>query len=432
MDLSMPILAAVGPQINFVALAPFGLLLAAIALLPLILGEWWHKNRNKAIFAFLVGAPIAIYLWSLPKGTEALWHGFEEYVQFIALIFSLYVIAGGIVLTGDLNATPRINLGYLAVGALIANIIGTTGASMLLIRPLLRTNRDRHNKSHLPIFFILIVSNCGGLLTPLGDPPLFMGFLRGVDFWWNLRLAPQWFLVNGYLLALFYVWDYRAYARETPRDRREEERHVHPLGVYGWKLNGFLMLCIVGAVIAKKDMTVFPVSELIMLACAIVSWVFTPQSVRAGNHYSWQPIIEVAVLFAAIFTTMIPVLVTLTQHGKGVHLTNGWEYFWLTGLFSSGLDNAPTYMAMANLAAVSNNCDGLRELSLQRPELLAAVSCGAVFMGANSYIGNGPNFMVKAIADHSGYHMPSFFGYVLMAGAILMPVYLLATLLFFI
>ena len=422
---------AAGPQLNLAAIAPFGLLLAAIAILPLAYGHWWHRNRNKAVIAALISVPLAIYLLFLPGGPNELAHGLEEYVEFIALVGSLYIIAGGIVLVGDLNARPLVNVAFLAGGAVLANVIGTIGASILLIRPLLRTNLDRHNKKHLPVFFIIVVSNCGGLLMPLG-PPLFLGFLKGVDFWWGLRLWPQWLLVNGYVLALFYLWDLWAYRRETPRDRSDEAIHIHPLRLFGWALNGPLMLGVIAAVILKKHWPAFPVCELLMLACAGASLIFTPRSVHEANRFTWRPIVEVAVLFAAIFVTMVPVLVLLDQHGKNVPISEPWQFFWLTGLFSSGLDNAPTYMAMAKLAAVGTGCATLSELSAQHVNLLAAVSCGAVFMGANSYIGNGPNFMVKAIAEESDYKMPSFFGYIALVAAILTPIYVAISWLFFV
>jgi Na+/H+ antiporter NhaD/arsenite permease-like protein len=302
---------------------------------------------------------------------------------------------------------------------------------MLLVRPLLRTNRDRHVKAHLPVFFIVIVSNCGGLLTPLGDPPLFLGFLGGVDFSWTLHLAPQWLMVNGYLLTLFYFTDRRAWRRETLQDVRDEQIHVHPLRLYGWMLNLPLMLGVVGAVLAKKHITVFPICEIIMVLCAAVSWRFTRRSVREANEYDWAPLLEVGILFIAIFITMVPLLALLREHGRAVALTEPWQYFWVTGLFSSGLDNAPTYVALANLAAVNAGVEDLHTLSLARPDLLAAVSCGAVFFGANSYIGNGPNFMVKAIAESHGYSLPGFFRYVMMTALILVPVYGALTVLFF-
>lgn len=422
---------AAAPQLNFATASPFALLLAVIAIGPLVFGHWWHRNRNKGFVAALVGVPIAIYLLFIPQGPEALRHGVEEYLQFIILIGSLYIIAGGIALTGDLNARPRVNLLFLACGALLANVIGTTGASMLLIRPLLRSNSERQNTSHLPVFFIMIVSNCGGLLTPIGDPPLFLGFLAGVDFWWNLRMWPQWLIVNGYLLTLFYLWDRGAWRRETLRDQLLEQQRVHPLRLYGWQINIPLMLGVITAVVLKKYIPLFPICEIIMVVCAMASLLFTRPSVREANHFAWAPIIEVAVIFAAIFVTMIPVLVLLNQHGKSIPIAEPWQYFWITGVLSSGLDNAPTYFAMAKLAVVSSGLESLPQLSIHEPDLLAAVSCGAVFMGANSYIGNGPNFMVKAIAEESGYRMPSFFGYILQATAILLPIYVVVSLCYF-
>lgn len=413
------------------AAGPFALLLAGIAVLPLAAGRWWHPNRNKGVVAGAVAVPVAVFLLTLPGGTAALAHGLEEYVSFIALLGALYVIAGGIVVTGDLPAYPRTNLLFLAGGAVLANLVGTTGASMVLVHPLLRTNCERRNTRHIPVFFIFVVSNCGGLLTPLGDPPLFLGFLKGVGFFWTARLWPQWLLANGLLLTIFYVWDRRAYRREATADLERERVRVHPLRVRGLGLNGPLMLGAVLAVLAKKAMPFFPACEVILFWLGTVSWTQTPKSLRQANKFTWEPMAEVAVLFAGIFVAMVPALALAARHGDRLGVTEPWEFFWLTGVLSSGLDNAPTYVTMGELAVGAARTDGFAGLAADAPGLLAAVSCGAVFMGANSYIGNGPNFMVKAIAEKSGYAMPSFFGYVLLAAAVLGPIYVLMTVAFF-
>jgi len=427
------IASAAGPPLDPPAWAagPFALLLAAVALLPLVAGRWWHRNRNKGVVAGAVAGAVALFLLTQPGGTAALLHGLEEYASFIVLLTALYVIAGGIVLAGDLPARPRTNTLFLAGGAVLANVIGTTGASMVLIHPVLRTNSARENTRHVPVFFIFVVSNCGGLLTPLGDPPLFLGFLRGVDFFWTARLWPQWLLVNGLVLAVFYVWDRRAYAREREEDRKREADRVHPLRLRGLGLNGPLMAGAVLAVLGKKVVPWFPASELLLAGLAAASWRATPKSLRHANSFSWEPIVEVAVLFLGIFVAMVPALALLGRHGDRLGVTEPWQYFWLTGLLSSGLDNAPTYVTTAELGAVVARADGLGGLAATAPAVLAAVSCGAVFMGANSYIGNGPNFMVKAIAEKAGYRMPSFFGYVVYAAAVLGPVFVLVTVLFF-
>ena len=407
---------------------PFVLLLGGIAVLPLAAPHWWELNRNKAAVAALLGLPVAGYLlWHGGEARHALAHELADYGSFLALLAALYVISGGIVLRGDLPARPATNAAFLAGGAVLANLIGTTGASMLLIRPLLHTNSERRHVAHVPIFFVFVVCNTGGLLTPLGDPPLFLGFLQGVDFLWTLRLWPQWLAVNGVLIAMFLVWDTLAYRRESPADIARDETQVEPLRLHGWKLNAPLLAGVVAAVVAQKYVP-RPAGELAMVLLALLSVWKTPHSVRKLNRFAWGPIVEVAVLFAGIFVTMTPALALLKQHGGKFGVTEPWQFFWLTGLLSSVLDNAPTYLTMGTLAGQGN---GFAWLSEQRPELLAAVSCGAVFMGANTYIGNGPNFMVKAIAEEGGYAMPSFGGYVLYALAVLLPVFAAMTAVFF-
>ncbi|MBX3400146.1 MAG: sodium:proton antiporter [Gemmataceae bacterium] len=422
----MPIFAAALPPLDvpMAAAGPFTLFLAAIAVLPLAAGHWWHANRNKGIVSAAIGLPIAVFLLLQPHGAAHLAHALEEYVSFIVLLGALYIIAGGIVVTGDLEAKPRVNVAFLALGAVLASVIGTTGASMVLIRPVLRTNSERRNVAHIPIFFIFIVSNCGGLLTPLGDPPLFLGFLKGVDFFWTARLWPQWLFVNGALLAIFFVWDRRAYAREKPGDIRRDIRDVIPLKVRGLRLNGPLLLGVVAAVLAKKFVPVFPVSELAMVLLAAISLRKTPRTNRELNKFAWGPIVEVAVLFAGIFVAMVPALALLHKHGAALGVTQPWQFFWITGGLSSVLDNAPTYVTMGELAVVVGGLNEFRELPAAMPAILSAISCGAVFLGAMTYIGNGPNFMVKAIAEESGYKMPSFFGYLGLAALVLLPVFL--------
>jgi Na+/H+ antiporter NhaD/arsenite permease-like protein len=416
--------AALPPlEVPMAAAGPFVLFLAAIAVLPLAAGHWWHENRNKLIVSAAIGLPIAVFLLFQPHGAGHLTHAVEEYVSFIVLLGALYIVAGGIVVTGDLEARPLTNTSFLALGALLASVIGTTGASMVLIRPVLRTNSERRNVAHIPIFFIFVVSNCGGLLTPLGDPPLFLGFLKGVDFFWTLSLWPQWLFVNCVLLAIFFVWDRRAYAREKRGDILRDIREVQQLKVRGLRLNGPLLLGIVLAVLAKKFVPVFPVSELAMVLLATISLRKTPRNNRVQNKFAWGPIVEVAVLFAGIFVAMVPALALLHKHGAALGVTQPWQFFWITGGLSSFLDNAPTYVTMGELAVVVGGLNEFRELPTAMPAVLSAISCGAVFMGAMTYIGNGPNFMVKAIAEESGYKMPSFFGYFAISAIVLLPAF---------
>ncbi|VTR98272.1 sodium:proton antiporter [Tuwongella immobilis] len=431
-------------QVTPVAAMPFVLMLLGIAVLPLVAEHWWHSNRNKGIVSVLLGLPIVVYLLAHGEaGSHRLMHAVEEYAAFILLLLALYTISGGILLTGDLPAHPRTNVMFLGLGAVLANFVGTTGASMLLIRPLLRTNSERNRKAHVPLFFIFVVSNLGGLLTPLGDPPLFLGFLKGVSFFWTLSLWPQWLVANGIVLAVFYVWDSLAYRNETVRDRYKDERMVEPLKLHGAILNGVLLLGVLLVVIFQSPqvgeafgklvgggnlMIPKPFGEVAMASLTLLSVLFTAKDVRQRNQFTWGPIVEVAVLFVGIFVTMVPALMLLEANRETLGVTQPWQYFWLTGSLSAFLDNAPTYVTFATLASGG---EGFGQLAVTAPTILAAVSCGAVFMGAMTYIGNGPNLMVKAISDEMGYRMPSFFGYLLRSVLVLGPVMGLITVIFF-
>lgn len=400
-----------------IAIAPFALLLLAIAIMPLVAPAFWEHNRNKAIVAALLSAPIAT--WLLMASPGALVHSVKEYASFLALLGALFVVTGGIHLEGDLRATPGRNTLLLALGAVLANALGTTGASMLLIRTVLRSNSQRSHVEHLPFFFILIVSNCGGLLTPLGDPPLFLGFLRGVPFSWTFRLLPIWLMAMAWLLGVYYFVDRRAYAREAAAALERDEREALPLRVLGWR-NIPLLLGVVGAVLLPA-----PYRELTMLALAGLSLVSGAKTARTGNDFSFGPILEVAILFAGIFVTMIPALALLERHGAELGLSRPWHFFLASGVLSSVLDNAPTYLTFLSAAQslqLENQVVGVPHA------FLAAISLGSVFMGANTYIGNGPNFMVKAIADNSGYRTASFGRHALVASLMLAPVYVLAAL----
>ncbi len=408
--------------------APFALLLLSIAVLPIVAGHWWHANWHKAMVVLLLGVPVAIYLSvSGPVTLGALVHEWEDYGSFMVMLTALYTIAGGIAIGATIPGKPWANAAILGVGAVLANVIGTTGASMVLIRPLLRANAGRDRVTHLPVFFIFIVSNTGGLLTPLGDPPLFLGFLQGVDFFWTLRLWPEWLAVNATLLAVFFALDTVQSRREVRASVPTTVDAVTMRAIRGWKLNVPLLLGVVAAVIGQKYLP-RPAGEAIMVGLTAVSLAFTPKAVRVANQFAWGPIVEVAVVFAGIFTTMVPALLLLKVHGQAIPIVQPWQYFWVTGLLSSVLDNAPTYLTIATLAA-----DGhpLSWLPGNKSDILAAISCGAVFMGANTYIGNGPNFMVKAIAEENGYAMPSFFGYLAYSGVVLLPIFAAVTWLFF-
>jgi Na+/H+ antiporter NhaD/arsenite permease-like protein len=429
---------------------PFAGLLLCIAVLPLAAPHFWERNRNKGVVAALFAAPVAAYL-VLAHGEAGLHQLLEkahEYVAFILLLGSLFVVSGGIVIRGSLSGTPLLNTALLAIGGAIASFVGTTGASMLLIRPLLRANAARRRKAHIVVFFIFVVSNCGGLLTPLGDPPLFLGFLKGVPFEWTFRLWREWLLVNGLLLLIFNLWDQRVFEREErerPGSQLEEVQRHEPLGIAGWRSLAFLA-AIVAVVYASgsglgSGGAPWPLGlqEALLLAVAVAAWVVTPRDYLRENAFGFGPIVEVAVLFAGIFVTMAPALLLLNQHAPSFGIREPWHFFWATGLLSSFLDNAPTYLTFA-ATAVGLEGAGLGgrylaeylALGPRAHEILAAISAGAVFMGANTYIGNGPNFMVKAIAEESGVAMPSFFGYMAYSGAVLIPLFVLVTFVFFV
>jgi Na+/H+ antiporter NhaD/arsenite permease-like protein len=440
-----------GANLPLYTVIPFAALLLAIATFPLMLGHWWEHNKNKAIVAGLLSLPILIYVLTLNGGSHAIVEKLHEYLSFIILLGALYVISGGIYVRGSLPGTPLANTSLLALGAVIASIIGTTGASVLLIRPLLRANQSRERKVHVVVFFIFIVSNCGGLLTPLGDPPLFLGFLKGVPFTWTLfALWKQWIVVNAVLLIIFHFWDEAVLEREELRRRGSQLEEVlkhEPLAILG-KQN-FVFLAGVVGVIAASGVIKMPIGvpEVLMVGLATAAYFFTPSSNRENNKFTFGPIIEVAVLFFGIFITMAPALLILNSWGSGQRNLLGvpfkmdqpWQFFWASGVLSSFLDNAPTYLTFAATACGMNGIvigdnPYLLELIKKGPaaeRLLAAISCGAVFMGANTYIGNGPNFMVKAIAEENGVKMPSFFGYMAYSCVILIPLFVVVTFLFF-
>jgi Na+/H+ antiporter NhaD/arsenite permease-like protein len=395
---------------------PFIVTLAGIALLPLILPAAWENNRNKAGFVLLMAVPVAAWLAARHPGMLA--HAATEYLSFLCLLGSLFAITGAIHIGGDLRATPRNNTIILAVGALLASVVGTTGASMLLIRLLLRTNSERRHTKHVPFFFILLVSNAGGLLTPLGDPPLFLGFLRGVPFTWTLRLWPIWFLAVCYLLVLFYLMDRRAYAKEAPADLAHDATSVESLTVQGKRNLGWLAVTLLAVFLPS------PVREILMVLTAAGSLLVGPQTSRQRNAFTFAPIVEVAILFAGIFVTMSPALALLESRGPALGLATPGHFFFVTGALSSVLDNAPTYLTFLTTAQSTAAVLQLPTSVVSVPgSFLAAVSAGAVLMGANTYIGNGPNFMVKSMAEGAGYRMPSFGRYALLAVAILSPVY---------
>jgi Na+/H+ antiporter NhaD/arsenite permease-like protein len=438
-----------GISISPLWIFPFASLLLCIAVLPLAAHHWWESNRNRALVSGFFALIFATYMLLSfgHAGWESLLHALlHEYLPFIVLLTALFVISGGIYIKGSLAGTPLSNSMFLVIGAVLASLIGTTGASMVLIRPLLRANQARERKVHLVVFFIFVVSNCGGLLTPLGDPPLFLGFLKGVPFSWTFQLWKEWLLVNGLLIIIGNLIDQYIFAREEKERKGSQLEQVlehEPLGIVGW--HNFIFLAGIVLVILGKGQGwggewPLGVQEALMTALTLAAYFTTKKDIRAANSFTFAPIIEVAVLFFGIFITMIAPLTVLNVHGKELGLNEPWQFFWATGLLSSFLDNAPTYLTFAATAAGSMGvsvesqkylAEFLAKGGAQATEILIAISCGAVFMGANTYIGNGPNFMVKAIAEENKVKMPSFFGYMAWSGAVLLPVLLLVTLVFF-
>ena len=410
-------------QLPLLTVVPFVALLLVIALAPLGVPRWWHHNRNKALVAFLISVPVLFYLGRTEIGRQLLLEKAHEYVGFIVVIGALFMITGGIHIEGSLAGTPLVNTAMLAIGAVLSNFLGTTGASVLLIRPLLRANQRRKRVAHIVIFFIFIVGNCGGLLTPIGDPPLLLGFLKGVPFTWTLRLWPQWLALNGILLVLFNIWD-----RWANHDEVEVPRH-EPL-----RVRGAIELTALAGVMAT---IITSGSLLVILIFAVVAYFLGSEERRTLNVFTFVPLVEVAVLFAAIFVTMTPVLEILNARAADLGLASPRQFFWAAGTLSSVLDNAPTYLAFAASAAGLQGIAphgpyiGALALDPHAAKVLAAISTGSVFMGANTYIGNAPNFMVKAIAEGSGVRMPSFFGYMAYSVGLLVPLFVLVSVVFF-
>ena len=402
-------------------IAPFAAMLVAIAILPLFAPAFWQSNLRKLAVGAALGLPVLVLY--ARHDPAALRHTGGDYLSFMVLLASLFVISGGVLVTGDIQARPAVNTAFLGVGAVLASLIGTTGASVLLIRPLLATNQERRHVAHTVVFFIFVVANIGGCLTPLGDPPLFLGYLLGVPFAWTLRLLPHWLLANGLVLAIYYFWDRRAYGREEAAAIAVDETAVQPIRVTGKRNVVFLL-----AVVASVAWLHAPYRELVMVVVSALSLTLTPRAVREANRFTFHAIAEVAALFAGIFLTMIPALDVLHARGRDLGLVKPWHFFWTTGLLSSFLDNAPTYLTFL---AIAQSLGLPPEVAGVSHQVLAAISAGAVFMGANTYIGNGPNFMVRSMAEERGVTMPSFGGYMLYSGAVLIPVFVVITLVFF-
>jgi Na+/H+ antiporter NhaD/arsenite permease-like protein len=405
-----------GPPPPFWLLAPFAILILAIAMGPLLIAPLWHR-RYPLISASLATIVIAYYL-VIRRNSAPVISALEEYISFIALIGSLFVVSGGIRIGVAGESTPFRNVVFLLLGAVLANFLGTTGAAMLLIRPWIRMNRYRITGYHI-VFFIFIVANVGGCLTPIGDPPLFLGYLRGIPFFWPLQhLWPEWLTVIGLILTVFYLLD-RANFNRAPKKIQEKETEHESFQIEGWK-NALFLGAILIAVLIRGWGAPWFISDSIMVASAWASYHFTSPSIRQGNEFTFEPLQEVAWLFLGIFATLIPVIHLLTASAHNLGHPSNLQYYWMTGSLSAFLDNAPTYLTFLTLALnlhepVLHLFDQteVARFALQDPATLAAISLGAVFFGAATYIGNGPNLMIKSIAESSKIHMPSFFGYIL-------------------
>jgi len=448
--------AEMGTSLPLYSVLPFAGMLLSIALFPLLAPKFWHHHFGKVsvAWAFLLAVPLTV-AYRGAAVYEILHIVLADYVPFLILLGSLYTVSGGILLKGSLRGTPGLNTGILAIGTILASWMGTTGAAMLLIRPLLRANAHRTNRTFMVVFFIFLVANVGGSLTPLGDPPLFLGFLRGVPFFWTFNLAPHFLAAAGILLTLYYFFDRHYYRREgiteAPDDGVKE-----PIRLEG-SYNFLFLAGVVGAVLLSGMVHWGEVSILgvhrglqdvvrdgLLVFMAVLSLVFTPRTLREANAFTWFPIQEVAILFIGIFITMIPCLKILQAGAQGqlafliAAVREPIHYFWITGLLSAFLDNAPTYLTFLSTAmggfypGVAEN-EAVMRLINENPLYLLAISAGAVFFGALTYIGNAPNFMVRSIAEEAGTPMPSFFGYLLKYSLpILGSVFVLISLIFFV
>ncbi|MCX6552979.1 MAG: sodium:proton antiporter [Acidobacteria bacterium] len=457
-----PAIAHVARGLPLWAGLPFAGMLLSIALFPLLLPQFWHHHYQKVSVAWALVFFAPFYL---QYGTLAVFRLLEvllvDYVPFLMLLWGLYTVSGGILLRAQLVATPTLNAVFLLGGLVIASLMGTTGASMLLIRPMLRANAWRRHKAHVFVFFIFLVSNIGGLLTPLGDPPLFLGFIHGVPFFWTLRLFPEYLFVSALVLGAFVAIDSVLIRRELDARPTHDRPHTRTsFRIEGWH-NFLLLFGILGAVLLSGfwKTPAFQwfgihleyrnlVRDLLIVIIGLVSIAATPRKVRDDNGFTWGAIQEVAVLFFGIFVTIIPVLMILRAGNEGAMgflvtgITHPWQYFWMSGALSSFLDNAPTYLtfmalALGQLGIPSEQVTAVLSGAVTGPQAaqfasyLSAVSLGSVMMGANTYIGNAPNFMVLSIAKEHGVRMPSFFGYMLWSGVVLLPAFALVTLVFF-
>ena len=428
-------------------LIPFVVMLLSIAILPLIAPRFWGSNLSKFLFVAVVSVPTAVMLVRADLGVELKHQMLYDYIPFIALLASLYVVTGGIHIHYTTLPTPIVNTAIMFIGYGLASIVGTTGAAMLLIRPLLEINRNRKKKIHTILFFIALVANCGGVLTPLGDPPLFLLYLRGADFTWFQSLFPQWAFVGSVLLFVYFIYDSIMWRYKEDRSlRRSSETEAgNPVNIsFSGMVNLFYLSAILMAVafLNPANMPAMAVEgapwymrflrEIVLVIVMLLSLISTRRKVRQENHFSWEPITEVAILFIGIFVTMTPALLYLNENAANLGITTPLQFFFASGSLSSVLDNAPTAVAFHTVAEGLPVAEGVKLVADIPESMLSAIALGSVLFGAMTYIGNGPNFMVKAVAENDGVRMPSFFGYILRISLLfLLPTYLLMAWIFF-
>jgi Na+/H+ antiporter NhaD/arsenite permease-like protein len=429
-------------EIPFYTAIPFVIMLACIAVLPLVAEKFWEHNKNKLIISLILGIPPAIWMFANGFGQSVEHTMIFEYIPFIILLGGLFVITGGIFIDADLRATPKNNSLILATGAVLASFMGTTGAAMLLIRLILNTNKQRKFKIHTILFFIAIVANCGGLLTPLGDPPLFMMYLKGVDFFWFFKFLPPWIFVNGLLLIIYFFIDNFHWKKETDETKKIDDKEYKPLKIQG-KQNFIWLLFVIFAVafvnpntlpFMKENIAFSFLRDIVIILAVLMSLIFTKKEIRKLNNFNWQPIIEVAVLFVGIFLTMTPVLNILQLNAESINISSPKAFYFITGGLSGILDNTPTAVTFYSLAEglFANSSEINSTFIIGIPELIMEAIClGSVFFGCLTYIGNGPNFMVKSIAEQNGIKMPQFFQYMFKFSLIIvLPVLILCGFIF--
>jgi len=413
-------------------------MLLSIAIFPLFWNHFWEKNRNKLYVALGLSIPVIIYL--LINGFSGLLiHTMVfDYIPFLILLGALFTITGGILLTGDIEAKPSINTLFLGIGAVLASIMGTTGAAMLLIRPVIQTNKERTFKVHTILFFIGIVANCGGLLTPLGDPPLFMMYLRGAPFTWFLNLIPEWLITNFLLLVIYFIVDTYYHKKEPVSSLTRDKMNIRPIKIQGKRNFIFLLGIVLSVAFINEQYFSFInanpyfkfIREAVIILMAYLSMIFTPKLLRVSNNFTWGPIEEVAYLFMGIFITMVPALIYLEVNAGQLGVRSVSQFYYYSGLLSSFLDNTPTAVTFHSLALGLGITTGKLVAGIPE-EILKAISTGAVFFGSMTYIGNGPNFMVKAVAEENNIKMPHFFAYIFKFSLIvLLPIFILLQLLF--